>query len=434
VALETVVQTTVKQQLLNTYPASFEHLDVQTKVISQVACMFRNFDTNTCATQRTSTSPPALRKLKQLKGVDSSPVGQSLDSDLHRQLQQDGMGLLVSFNMTVEVRADINFIPSTMKVEVLRTFDNKDKRNAFINALTDTAQSEEFNRINQLEVEIDGQKFVKVLSPKLSTNEKGISFYVPIAAGALGFILLIGGFIWWRRKPEVEIEAPMSFNADDFAESQRTFDNRLASTIEVDREDQDISTLGDPQPAHNPVFGAFGAHDINDSQSAPSTGGFDFNRAYGGAAGDDDVSSAAGKQSANSPGWPLIGGRANPAPAHDEISSSDQSTLSRDNVSLFTDDQSFERMYGVEDERIEITAPAGKLGVVIDTPLSGNPIVHAIKDTSVLADQVQLGDKLVSMDGIDTTQMSAMKVSKLISSKAQNQRILVFHRTPVPPS
>jgi len=36
------------------------------------------------------------------------------------------------------------------------------------------------------------------------------------------------------------------------------------------------------------------------------------------------------------------------------------------------------------EEMLEITAPAGKLGVVIDTPsLSAVPIVHAIKGTQL---------------------------------------------------
>jgi C-terminal processing protease CtpA/Prc len=98
-------------------------------------------------------------------------------------------------------------------------------------------------------------------------------------------------------------------------------------------------------------------------------------------------------------------------------------------ASLFQDDASFEKQYREQEERIEIDAPAGKLGVVIDTPVGGVPLVHAIKDTSILADQVRVGDQLVSVDDVDTTQLSAIEVSKLISSRANNpSRILVFIR------
>ena len=78
-------------------------------------------------------------------------------------------------------------------------------------------------------------------------------------------------------------------------------------------------------------------------------------------------------------------------------------------------------------------APPGKLGVVIDNPTNSVPMVHAIKETSVLADRVRIGDKLVSVDGQDTTEMTAIGVSKLISSKAMNaRRHMVFMRSASP--
>lgn len=75
-----------------------------------------------------------------------------------------------------------------------------------------------------------------------------------------------------------------------------------------------------------------------------------------------------------------------------------------------------------------VVAPPGSLGVVIGNP-TGFPAVHAIKETSPIIDMIQIGDKLVSVDGEDTTRMSAIRVSSLIGSKASNpQRILVFAR------
>ena len=74
-------------------------------------------------------------------------------------------------------------------------------------------------------------------------------------------------------------------------------------------------------------------------------------------------------------------------------------------------------------------APAGSLGVVLGNP-SGYPVVHAIKDTSVIIDEIEIGDRLISVDGQDTTGMSAIRVSSLIGSKAMNpRRLLVFTRS-----
>lgn len=98
--------------------------------------------------------------------------------------------------------------------------------------------------------------------------------------------------------------------------------------------------------------------------------------------------------------------------------------------SLFADDASFEQQFAQPEERFDVVAPAGKLGMVIDTPNGGSPVVHAIKDTSVLSDRVRVGDRLLSVDGDDCTAMTAMQVSKLISLKSEKPaRVLVFARS-----
>lgn len=85
---------------------------------------------------------------------------------------------------------------------------------------------------------------------------------------------------------------------------------------------------------------------------------------------------------------------------------------------------------GVTEQVIVIDAPAGKLGVVIDTPDDGAPVVHAVKDSSVIADQIQVGDKLIKVDDEDVRSMTAIKVSKLISKKSANPvRRLTIVRT-----
>ena len=73
-----------------------------------------------------------------------------------------------------------------------------------------------------------------------------------------------------------------------------------------------------------------------------------------------------------------------------------------------------------------IDAPKGKLGVVIDTPMLMSssspgktmPIVHAVKDSSPIADRIQVGDKLIAVDGEDVTSLNAIQVSKLLARKS----------------
>ena len=77
-----------------------------------------------------------------------------------------------------------------------------------------------------------------------------------------------------------------------------------------------------------------------------------------------------------------------------------------------------------------VVAPAGKLGVVFDDHRTGDmPVVHAIKETSVLHGRVNIGDLLISMDEVDCRNMSAVQVSRLISTRSNNpSRMLVLLR------
>ncbi len=130
---------------------------------------------------------------------------------------------------------------------------------------------------------------------------------------------------------------------------------------------------------------------------------YDYSKAYGGA-GNYSLSDAGG----------TLGSRTRQTAA-------DPALLPGSGGTIFSDDQTFDQAYeGVREELLDVYAPAGKLGVVIDTPNDGPPIVHAVKDTSPIADKVQVGDKLVAVDDEDVRDMTAIKVSKLISRKSTN--------------
>ena len=62
----------------------------------------------------------------------------------------------------------------------------------------------------------------------------------------------------------------------------------------------------------------------------------------------------------------------------------------------------------------------------------GAPVVHAVKESSIIADKIKVGDKLVAVDDEDVRSMTAIKVSKLISRKSSNPtRKLTVIRTSV---
>ena len=147
---------------------------------------------------------------------------------------------------------------------------------------------------------------------------------------------------------------------------------------------------------------------------------YDYSKAYGGG-GDTSVSSAGGtfgsQTHTQGAGGATLGGSANGGPL-DGIAEGGAAFRGQN--------------ANVREELIDIYAPPGKLGVVIDTPDDGAPVVHAVKDSSVIADKLQVGDKLVAVDDEDVRSMTAIKVSKLISRKSANaSRKLSIIRTVV---
>jgi C-terminal processing protease CtpA/Prc len=75
-----------------------------------------------------------------------------------------------------------------------------------------------------------------------------------------------------------------------------------------------------------------------------------------------------------------------------------------------------------------ILAPKGKLGVVIDTTKHG-PVVFQVKDGSPLQGAVFPGDRIIAIDDIDTTGMTANNITTIMSRKAElGRRITVVSK------
>lgn len=71
----------------------------------------------------------------------------------------------------------------------------------------------------------------------------------------------------------------------------------------------------------------------------------------------------------------------------------------------------------------QIVAPAGKLGVVVDTAQNEGPAyVASISDDSPLLGRIALGDLIVAVDDLDVQTLVADEVSKLLLTKSANAR------------
>jgi len=77
---------------------------------------------------------------------------------------------------------------------------------------------------------------------------------------------------------------------------------------------------------------------------------------------------------------------------------------------------------------IDIVAPPGKLGIIIDTCSEG-PIVHSVKPTSPLEGLMFKGDLVVAVDGENTREWSAHYLTKLVAKKSRFERKITVLRS-----
>jgi C-terminal processing protease CtpA/Prc len=81
-----------------------------------------------------------------------------------------------------------------------------------------------------------------------------------------------------------------------------------------------------------------------------------------------------------------------------------------------------------------VKAPAGKLGVILDNPDEGPPVIHSVKDTSVLLGQLAIGDRLMKIDDVDVSAFSPAQVVQILSTKGSNPvRLLTLSRVVAAP-
>jgi len=103
---------------------------------------------------------------------------------------------------------------------------------------------------------------------------------------------------------------------------------------------------------------------------------------------------------------------------------------SGDDGNLLSKDNDRSKIQVKEDKitlQSECVAPPGKLGVAIDI-INGHPVVHKIKTGSPLDGVLRRLDKIVAIDDIDTTSMTAAAVTQLMVKKMNKERKITFIR------
>ena len=106
-----------------------------------------------------------------------------------------------------------------------------------------------------------------------------------------------------------------------------------------------------------------------------------------------------------------------------KLTKSELEILSSNLRSSGDDESESNENVGSTDRTRTVLAPAGKLGIIIDTTIDG-PVVHNVKNGSPLSGNIFPGDIIVAIDGVDTRAMSASDITAIMVKTANQNRIL----------
>lgn len=313
------------------------------------------------------------------------------DGSMRRQRSLEVDDLTINFEQTVSYRID-NVSTTLLPEEFVKEpFKKLYLRNDYIDILK-AKNSEAFGMVetcsNIRKLETDPP----TVAPS-AENGSNTLIIILSASGTVGALLIMFiGYIFWRRRRY----------RDDLR-----YDNEMSA-------EKNSSQVGDEASLETPApkLGVYSSAEslVGYEDKSLATVDYDYSKAF---AGDASLSSAGGTLGEFTRGTgatPNSQSRSGRQPGASLFSTEDS----------FTGPSDSPNTPPYQETLVHVYAPAGKLGVVIDTPNDGAPVVHAIKDSSVIADKLRVGDRLVSVDDEDVRSMTAIKVSKMISRKANN--------------
>jgi len=77
-----------------------------------------------------------------------------------------------------------------------------------------------------------------------------------------------------------------------------------------------------------------------------------------------------------------------------------------------------------------VTAPAGKLGIILANKTdSKGTVVSGVRTTSVLANKITPGDRIIAIDGEDVNTMTVSEITAIMARKNDFERILTVLTT-----
>ena len=355
----------------------------------------------------------------------------------HSRILADDGTLVISFVAVIEPESSDSLTEQDAIDIVVSGFSTSNRQTEYIYSLK-SADSATFGNIDRMIMHVNG---VRVVTPGIDNNQlpdggdgSGNNMGTIIGAavgGVLGLFILIGAIFYTKKHRQLDPSksgTPLkdtkvmmgndmmgkewsSRNNAPESPDERTDSSPYLGTIESREGEDDVSTLGDP------YFGE--AIDARDTGTVAESMVSSDMLALGVKRRGVGSSNASRMDATTATGYTGVG-------SSYPMTFADDTTL--DDAYQTPDAIGYEEEEDEDYERIEVVAPPGKLGIVIDNPSGNIPSVHAIKDTSVLHGKVYVGDLVLAVDEVDCRGMHSMSVSRLISKRSESARILKLLR------
>ena len=376
-----------------------------------------------------------LEDLKQRGSSSYGPNGRRRRRLSGRQLQVEGLNeLRLTFYTTLEFYSKKSKWDATALIAA--GFITVSQQNEYISDLK-KADKSSYGSVNSMVMSVNGQVVTETADSNkniIAQSGNGMTYIIAgVVAGVLVLFVFLGGTYYMkRRQGSNSNNSSRNGNSSKYPDkksSQSNFYNgpngstmmsspptksfpppppQNASpvgyyfgTIEPKMHEDDVSTLGDP------YIGEVVANQVMDHGDNTVTESLM-------SSGNDMYVYGVGRPRMNTGDSSRYGGGGSTV----RMTFQDDGTI--ENFYNTADRTNFHSEKDSNFEHITVVASSGVLGIVIDNPTRQIPIVHAIKESSVLHGRVNVGDLLLSVDEVDCRGMTAVAVSQLISSRSHN--------------
>lgn len=377
---------------------------------------------------------------------------QVIETQGRRFLASETVKLRVRYNALIEYQSTLDD-HDTVSEWVGKVFNTDDQRELYLKQLR-KADEDTFDNAESAVVLVEGVAPPEVTPIDEKSTNKGffsnenLWYVIGAVGGTISLIIIICTLyaIGRNKRRKSEITGKPNMTTMTKIKNQFSYDSDLSPTnklhytaeIDVDLQNDDVSTLGDPT-----YYG--GAPDQATTAGGPilvpSTHGTSATqklyhpsdpreRFLSEDDTDDNIRFSESNLSKQNDDDIVVHTVIDDSADHGD--NDDQAAdYAMNRFPVAKSNQMMTKSGGVTGSKYAVEVPPGKLGMIIDTPDNGPPVVHTIKPESILCATVQAGDYLISVDDEVVTHMTAVQVSKLISIKSDQQRTLVFLRKPM---